>query len=75
MTIRRVYQRLSDCMWTFLAVSLEELITRDPPGQAHFQVNCEENVAGGLERQNLMLCGEVNLYQSTHRQGRGRRNG
>jgi hypothetical protein len=33
MTIRRVYKRLSDCMWTFLAASLEELINRDPPGR------------------------------------------
>ncbi len=30
MTTRIVYKRLSDCMWTFLAASLEELITRDP---------------------------------------------
>jgi hypothetical protein len=30
---RKVYKRLSYCMWTFLAASLEELITRDPPGR------------------------------------------
>jgi hypothetical protein len=51
MTTRKVYKRLCDFMWTFLAASLEELITRDPPGQAHedlgaeaehFQGNCEE---------------------------------
>ncbi len=31
-TTRKVYKRLSDCMWTFLAVSLEELIAKDPRG-------------------------------------------
>jgi hypothetical protein len=33
MARRQVYKRLSDCMWTFLAASLEELITRDPWGR------------------------------------------
>jgi hypothetical protein len=30
MTIKKVYKRLSKCMLTFLAASLEKLITRDP---------------------------------------------
>ncbi len=30
---RKVYKRLSDCMWTFLASTLRELITRDPWGR------------------------------------------
>jgi hypothetical protein len=50
MIARKVYKRLRDCMWTFLAASLEELITRTPrqaqenPGaeSEHFQDNCEE---------------------------------
>jgi hypothetical protein len=33
MTTRKVYKRLCDFMWTFLAASLEELITRDLPGR------------------------------------------
>ncbi len=50
MTIRKVFKRLSYCMWTFLAASLEKLIPRDPQGRPmdlgaeaeHFQGNCEE---------------------------------
>ena len=33
MTIRRYNKRLSVWMWAFLAASLEELITMDPPGR------------------------------------------
>ncbi len=33
MTTRKVYKRLSNCMWTFTTTSLEELITKDPPGR------------------------------------------
>jgi hypothetical protein len=42
MTIRKVYKRLSDCMWTFLAASLEKLITKDPLGRPMRLDNCEE---------------------------------
>jgi hypothetical protein len=64
MTIKKVYKRLSDCMCTFLATSLEELITRDPPGQAHgdvgaeakhFQGNCEESHCRRTSDTNLIL--------------------
>jgi hypothetical protein len=40
-----------------------------------FRATLRKDVAGGLEKQNLMLWGEVNLCQITHRQGRGRRTG
>jgi hypothetical protein len=30
MTTKKVYKRLSNCMWTLLASTLQELITRDP---------------------------------------------
>ncbi len=47
MTIRKVCKRLSNCMWTFLAASLEKLIPKDPHEDLgaeaeHFQGNCEE---------------------------------
>ncbi len=63
-TIRRVIKRLSDCMWTILAASLEELIPRDPPGRPMrtlvqnrniFRATVRKDVGGGLERQNLIL--------------------
>ena len=64
MTIRRYNKRLSVWMWAFLAASLEELITRDPPGRPMralvqkrniFRATLRKDVAGGLEKQNLML--------------------
>ena len=82
MTTKKVYKRLSNCMWTLLASTLQELITRDPWGRPKptlgqklnfFRTTVRKDIAGGLERQNLMLWGEVNLCQITHRQGRGRR--
>jgi hypothetical protein len=33
MTTRKLYKRLSNCMWTFTTTSLEEFITRDPLGR------------------------------------------
>jgi hypothetical protein len=64
MTIRRYNKRLSVWMWAFLAASLEELITRDPPGRPMrtlvqkrniFRATLRKDVAGGLEKQNLIL--------------------
>jgi hypothetical protein len=66
MTIRRLYKRLSDWMWAFLATSLEELITMEPPGRPmrtlvqkrnifSATAHVRKDIAGGLERQNLML--------------------
>jgi hypothetical protein len=57
MTTKKVYKRLSYCMWTFLAASLE-----DPPGRpmktlAHkvniFRTTVRKDGAGGLEIQIL----------------------
>ena len=51
-------------MGPFLAASLEELITRDHPGRPMrtlvqkrniFRATLRKDVAGGLEKQNLML--------------------
>jgi hypothetical protein len=57
MTTRKVYKRLSESMWTFLAASLEELITRNPPGRPKrtlgqrlniFRTTVRKDSAGGL---------------------------
>ncbi len=65
MTTRKVYKRLSNFMWPFLAASLEELITRDPPGRPMralvqklniFRTTVSKDVAGGLAIQ--ILCYE-----------------
>jgi hypothetical protein len=65
MTTRKVYKRLSNFMWTFLAASLEELITRDPPDRPMralvqklniFMTTVSKDVAGGLAIQ--ILCYE-----------------
>jgi hypothetical protein len=62
---RKVYKRLSDCMWTFLASTLQELITRDPWGRPKptlgqklniFRTTVRKDVAGGLDKQ--ILCYE-----------------
>ncbi len=47
MTIRKLYKRLSDCMCTFLAASLEELITRDP--QSRPMRTLVQNKISGIE--------------------------
>ncbi len=65
MTAKKVYKRLSNCMWTLLASTLQELITRDPWGRPKptlgqklniFRTTVRKDVAGGLERQ--ILCYE-----------------
>ena len=58
MTTRKVYKRLSNCMWTFMATSLEELITRDLLGQKLniFRTSVKKDGAGRLEIQ--ILCYE-----------------
>ncbi len=65
MTTRKVYKRLSNFKWPFLAASLEELITRDPlvrPMRALvqklniFRTTVSNDVAGGLAIQ--ILCYE-----------------
>ncbi len=33
MTTRKLYKRLSNCMWSFTTTSLEEFIARDPTGR------------------------------------------
>jgi hypothetical protein len=55
MTTRKVYKRLSNCMWTFMATSLEELITRDLLGQKLniFRTSVKKYCAGRLEIQKL----------------------
>jgi hypothetical protein len=59
---KKVYKELSDCLWTFLATSLEELITRDHPGRPMrtlvqklniFRSTVRKDGAGGLETQIL----------------------
>ncbi len=68
MATRKVYKRVRDCMWTFLAASLEELITRDPPGRPMralvqkmniFRTTVSKDEAGGLAIQ--ILCYEERL--------------
>ncbi len=84
MTIRKVYKRLSDRMWTSLAASLEELITKDPPGRPMrtlvqkrniFRSTVRKDIAGALEIQILCYEERSVFCQSTHRGGRGRRTG
>ncbi len=64
-TTRKVFKRLSNFMWPFLAASLQELITRDPPGRPMralvqklniFRTTVSKDVAGGLAIQ--ILCYE-----------------
>jgi hypothetical protein len=64
-TRRKVYKKLSDCMWTFLASTLQELITWNPWGRPKptlgqklniFRTTVRKDVAGGLEIQ--ILCYE-----------------
>jgi hypothetical protein len=61
MTTRKVYKRLSNCMWTFMTTSLEEFITRTLLGRPKRTLGqklnkCEERRAGRLEIQ--ILCYE-----------------
>jgi hypothetical protein len=80
MTTRKVYKRLSNFMWPFLAASLEELITRDPPGGPMmalvqklniFRTTVSKDVAGVLAIQ--ILCYELRgRFMSEHSQARKR---
>jgi hypothetical protein len=65
MTTRKVYKRLSNCMWTFMTTSLEELITRVLLGRPKrtlgqklniFRTSVKKDGAGRLEIQ--ILCYE-----------------
>ncbi len=71
-------------MWTFLAASLEKLITRDPLGRPMrtlvqklniFRTTVRKDGASGLEIHILCYEGQSIICQNTHRQGRGRRTG
>ncbi len=84
MTITKLYKRLSKCMWTFLAASLEELMSPGTPGQAMrtlvqkrniFRSTVRKDGAGGLEIHILCYEERSIFCQSNHRQGRGRRTG
>jgi hypothetical protein len=79
MTTRIVYKRLSDCMWTFLAASLEELITRDPPGRPMrtlvqklniFRTTVKKYGAGRLDKKSYFM--RRGQFMSEHSQARKR---
>ena len=65
MTTKKVYKRLSNCMWTFMTTSLEEFITRTLLGRPKrtlgqklniFRTSVKKDGAGRLEIQ--ILCYE-----------------
>jgi hypothetical protein len=53
MTTKKVYKRLSNCMWTFMTTSVEELITRVLLGRPKRTLGQKLNISGQVWRKTV----------------------